>query len=267
MKKFISGLVVFTLIAALANVDRTVVLANSEVGEESTTLSVCEFSEMEVLLSYAREDAVWPELSDAPKILKSEIPTGTYKIAAHSYDDHSTANDPTQANEIWQFWAYGDSSTPTYYSPYTDDLADNEDYNYTVLEESIAITTPIRAIRYVHRAFSSGLEDLQFGGARYDDLTPEQKSLVTWQSVTPVCIDFIPIEGEGSECVEHEDFEENELNDEVDYDQIEEDLEDCEATPPTNGGNTQGTTTTTQTAPQTERLGALGTSTIVSSGK
>lgn len=169
--------------------------SNSENYEETNSLEFCGFpQEYETLLSYAAEDAVWPELQDAPLELTTPIPAGAYHITAGSFDSHSTKHNPTQPNEQWQFWAYsGDTSTPSFYSRYTDDLPDDQDYNTSELQSYVYFEQPITHIRYVHYAFSKGLEINNFNGMPYDEFTEEQKAQVMWNSVQPSCMEFEPM--------------------------------------------------------------------------
>lgn len=197
MKQSFKYIAVLVLVLAFANVTslQQYVDAEGEGAEAPTTLQSCGFpGQTEALMSYATEDAVWPELQDAPFALADPIPAGAYRIVAHSYDDHTGKNNPTQLDERWQFWAYGlNQSDPVFYSNYTNDLPDDIDRNQTLLHDYVYFAEPVSAFRYVHWAYSHGLEDLQFGKARFDDLTAEQKKYVTWQSVVPDCIEFEPV--------------------------------------------------------------------------
>lgn len=166
-----------------------------EESPETNTIESCGFPRnKETLLSYAAEDAVWPELQQSPFALAIPIPAGTYSITATSYDGHSIKHNPTQEHEQWQFWAYGqDATTPIFYSRYTDDLPDDQDVNTTNLQSYVHFEETVYYIRYVHFAYSNGLEILNFQGRAYDALSNEEKATVQWHSIQPTCLNFKPV--------------------------------------------------------------------------
>jgi hypothetical protein len=201
MKRFVMTLALaITLLGFIGGSVSAQVINDGPAVDESTqtnsSVSSCGFPQnAEELFSYAAEDAVWPEIGQQPLQLIDTIPAGTYRVYADSFDPHSTKNDPTQYDERWQFWAYGtDQTTPIYYSSYTDDLPDDQDRNTTLLTQYVTFKEDVTGLRYVHYAFTKGLEIDQFNGTRYDDLTSEQKGMVAWNSVLPDCISFEKVE-------------------------------------------------------------------------
>lgn len=152
-------------------------------------IEVCQFPQNRALLSYAVEDAVYPNFSASP--IQVNIPAGVYTITADSFEDHIGSNDPTQSIEQWQIMLYGDSGH-VYSSNFTDDIPDDINTNTTEIGHEVSLPQ-ISGIRFAHIAYTTGLEDAQFGGQTFDSLTQEQKNQVKWNSVIPSCIKFDPV--------------------------------------------------------------------------
>jgi hypothetical protein len=158
----------------------------------SRTLTVCNFPTDNSLLSYSPVDAFIPKQELAPFTLGQPIPPGTYKITALSHDDHiANPYEPSQPNERWFAQLYTPGATsPSYVTGLSDDLPDAIDENRTVLNSSITFTQTVTGIRYVHNAANTGFEKEQFGNRRFDDLSPQEKRQVLWNSIHAGCLTF-----------------------------------------------------------------------------
>jgi signal peptidase I len=158
----------------------------------AASYTVCQFPSDNSLTSYAPVDALLPHLEKPPLTLDKPILPGTYKITAISRDNHLIhPNAPNQPDERWYAQLYSANSTaPAYATGITDDIPNNTDEVTTILNTSITFTSTITGIRYAHHAWLTGLEKVQFGNRRFDDLSETEKRQVIWNSVHPGCITF-----------------------------------------------------------------------------
>lgn len=157
-----------------------------------SSYQVCNFPSHEALLSYGLIDVFYPEQPDPPLQLAQPILPGTYRVTALSNDDHiANPNEPSQPNERWLAELYGaNQSQQLYTTGVTDDIPDSIDQTSTVVNAELRIDQQITAIRYVHNAWLTGLEQDSFGGRSFDQLTYAEKRSVLWNSVKPGCITF-----------------------------------------------------------------------------
>lgn len=147
------------------------IIRNGVTPPDGSEVSSCDafdgyvFSNSQVLLSHDEGGAFTPYID-------IDLPAGTYNVYGVSYDNHSDNSWDTLTNESWYVEGMSGEET-TYVSNSTDDLPDDLDFNETQIGSEVEIDE-LESLRFVHSAF-------------VDE---------TYQSITPLCVAFVPVDGE-----------------------------------------------------------------------